>query len=116
MTDKKSKNIFAIGEYHKSVFELIDLQKSESVYHSTQMLYKLIFSSAAESHIIKESPCNKLSAKGGIPPKEKHALTDERAQKSLRRFSFAIFNFRNKSGDFCDIFIVYHKRESRSFE
>ena len=25
MTDKKSKNIFAICEYHKSVFELIDL-------------------------------------------------------------------------------------------
>ncbi len=59
------------------------LQKSESIYHSTQMLYKLIFSSAAESHIIKESPCNKLSAKGGIPPKEKHALTDEQAERLL---------------------------------
>ncbi len=29
MTDKKSKNVFAICEYHKSVFELIDLQIAE---------------------------------------------------------------------------------------
>ncbi len=29
MTDKKLKNIFAICEYHKSVFELIDLHIAE---------------------------------------------------------------------------------------
>lgn len=29
MTDKKSKNIFAICEYYKSVFELIDLHIAE---------------------------------------------------------------------------------------
>ena len=56
------------------------LQKSESIYRSTQMLYKLIFTSAVESHIIKESPCTKLSAKGGKPQKEKQALSDNQVQ------------------------------------
>lgn len=59
------------------------LQKSESVYRSTQMLYKLIFTSAKESHVIRESPCDKLSAKGGRPPKGKAALTDEQVTKLL---------------------------------
>lgn len=59
------------------------LKQSESVYHSAQMLFKLIFTSAAESHIIRESPCNKISAKGGKEPKEKEALTDEQAKKLI---------------------------------
>ena len=59
------------------------LEKSESVYRSTQMLYKLIFTSAVESRIIKESPCAKISAKGGKPQKPKEALTDEQVEKLI---------------------------------
>lgn len=59
------------------------LDKSESIYRSTQMLYKLIFTSAVESHIIKESPCKKLPAKGGKPQKIKEALSDEQVEKLL---------------------------------
>lgn len=59
------------------------LGMSESIYRSTQMLYKLIFTSAVESRVIKESPCAKLSAKGGKPQKEKQALSDEQVEKLL---------------------------------
>jgi len=58
-------------------------KKSESIYHSVQMLYKSIFASAVESNIIDSSPCEKLSAKGGIPQKAKSALTDEQVNKLL---------------------------------
>ena len=34
-------------------------QKSSSVYRSVNMLYKVIFSSAVESNIIDESPCQR---------------------------------------------------------
>ena len=50
---------------------------SQSVYRKTQMLYKMIFSSAVESHIIAKSPCDKLNPKGGKKAKEKEALTKE---------------------------------------
>ena len=50
---------------------------SQSVYRKTQMLYKMIFSSAVESHIIDKSPCDKLNPKGGKKAKEKEALTKE---------------------------------------
>lgn len=56
---------------------------SQSVYRSTQMLYKLIFTSAEESNIIRKSPCSKISAKGGKPQKLKEALTDEQVEKLL---------------------------------
>lgn len=46
-------------------------KKSASVYRSVQMLYKSIFASAEESNIIDHSPCTKLSAKGGVPQKDK---------------------------------------------
>ena len=59
------------------------LAMSESVYRSTQMLYKLIFTSAQDSNIIKCSPCAKLSARGGKAPKPKQALTDEQVEKLL---------------------------------
>ena len=59
------------------------LEKSESIYRSTQMLYKLIFTSAVDSHVINSSPCNKLSAKGGKPQKVKEALSDEQVKKLL---------------------------------
>ena len=59
------------------------LSMSESVYRSTQMLYKLIFTAAEDSNVIKKSPCAKLSAKGGKPQKVKHALSDEQVEKLL---------------------------------
>lgn len=58
-------------------------EKSNSVYRSVQMLYKAIFAAAQESHVIKETPCSKLSAKGGIPAKGKEALTDKQVKKLL---------------------------------
>lgn len=58
-------------------------QKSESIYSSTQMLYKLIFTSAKESNIISASPCDKIPAKGGKPPKGKEALSNEQVKKLL---------------------------------
>lgn len=59
------------------------LGMSQSVYRSTQMLFKLIFTSAEESDIIKKSPCCKIPAKGGKPQKDKEALTDEQVVKLL---------------------------------
>ena len=57
--------------------------QSESIYHSVQMLYKMIFHSALKSHIIDESPCDDLNPKGGRPPKERNALTAEQVQTLL---------------------------------
>lgn len=54
--------------------------RSASIYRSVQMLYKMIFTSAVESRIIDESPCNTLNPKGGKAPKEKKALTTEQVQ------------------------------------
>ena len=59
------------------------LDMSHSVYRSTQMLFKLIFTAAVDSRVISESPCKKISAKGGKPQKEKSALTDEQVDKLL---------------------------------
>ena len=59
------------------------LGMSQSVYRSTQMLYKLIFTSAVESNIITKSPADKIPAKGGKPQKVKEALTDEQVEKLL---------------------------------
>jgi integrase len=54
------------------------LSMSESVYRSAQMLYKLIFTAAEDSNVIKKSPCSKLSAKGGKPQKvKKHCLMNK---------------------------------------
>ena len=58
-------------------------KQSVSIYRSVQMLYKMIFKSAAESHIIKQSPCENLNSKGGKPPKEKTALTNEQVNTLL---------------------------------
>ncbi|MDE7011456.1 MAG: site-specific integrase [Oscillospiraceae bacterium] len=49
---------------------------STSIYRGVQMLYKMIFDSALENHIIEESPCKNLNPRGGKPPKEKAALTE----------------------------------------
>ena len=58
-------------------------KKSASVYRSVQMLYKSIFRSALESHLVDSSPCENLSAKGGKPQKDKNALTDQQVEKLL---------------------------------
>ena len=59
------------------------LDMSHSVYRSTQMLFKLIFTAAVDSKVIPSSPCDKISAKGGLPTKEKTALTDEQVEMLL---------------------------------
>ena len=58
-------------------------EKSNSVYRSLHMLYKAIFNSAVDSNIIDYSPCERISAKGGKPQKDKEALTDEQIVKLL---------------------------------
>ncbi|MBR6476928.1 MAG: site-specific integrase [Lachnospiraceae bacterium] len=58
-------------------------KKSESVYRSVNMLMKCIFESAEDSHVIDENPTKKLSNKGGIPPKDKEALTDGQVEQLL---------------------------------
>ncbi len=59
-------------------------KKSASVYKSIVLLYKSIFRTAQESHIIQENPTIHLTAKGGgIPQKDKLALTDEQAERLL---------------------------------
>lgn len=57
--------------------------KSASIYRKTQMLYKKIFSSAVASNIIDRSPCEELNPRGGMPAKEKEALTDKQMQTLL---------------------------------
>ena len=58
-------------------------EKSNSVYRSVHMLYKAIFNSAVDSNIIDYSPCERISAKGGKPQKDKDALTDDQIDKLL---------------------------------
>lgn len=59
-------------------------KKSVSVYKSVIILYKSIFRAAHESRIIHNNPTIHLSAKGGgVPQKEKTALTDEQVERLL---------------------------------
>ena len=58
-------------------------KRSEAVYSTVNMLFKSIFYSAEYSNLIKDNPTKKLNAKGGIPKKEKEALTDDQAAKLL---------------------------------
>ena len=58
-------------------------KKSVSVYRGVHMLYKAIFSSAVDSHIIDSSPCERISAKGGKPQKDREVLTDDQVEKLL---------------------------------
>ena len=57
--------------------------RSASVYRSVQMLYKLIFRSALENHLIDEDPTVGLNPKGGKAPKEKKALTEQQIRVLL---------------------------------
>ena len=69
--------------------------KSESVYRKTYMLLNQVFSSAVENGDILCNPCPKPS-KGGNPPREKVAVTDEQvkvlldATKGTRAFVFCM--------------------------
>ena len=59
-------------------------KKSASVYKSVVVLYKSIFRAAKESRIIDKNPTVYLTSKGGgVPQKEKEALTDEQAARLL---------------------------------
>ena len=58
-------------------------KRSEDVYNKVNMLFKSIFYSAEYSNLIKDNPAKNLNAKGGIPKKEKEALTDAQAEQLL---------------------------------
>lgn len=81
-----------LGDHRIAEITLDDIQMalipvsklSASVYKCVTVLYKAIFRSAKESHIILEDPTVHLSAKGGgIPKTEKTALTDDQATQLL---------------------------------
>lgn len=58
--------------------------KSASVYKSVVILYKSIFRAALESRVIDENPTVHITPKGGgIPQKEKPALTDSQVERLL---------------------------------
>ena len=59
-------------------------EKSASVYKSVNIIMKCIFNSAEDSRIIAYNPTRFLSSKGGgVPKKEREALTDEQVNKLL---------------------------------
>ena len=56
---------------------------AESTYAKINMIYKSIFYSAQDSHLITDNPAAKISASGGSPAKESDALTDEQVELLL---------------------------------
>ena len=59
-------------------------KKSASVFKSVSILYRCIFNSAEESRIIVNNPTRYIPKKnGGIPQRDREALTDEQVQKLL---------------------------------
>jgi len=58
-------------------------KKSVSVYRGVHMLFKAIFNSAVDSRIIERSPCERISAKGGKPQKDREVLSDLQITKLL---------------------------------
>lgn len=81
-----------LGDHRIAEITLDDIQMalipvsklSVSVYKCVTVLYKAIFRSATENHIIPEDPTIHLSAKGGgVPQTEKTALTDDQATQLL---------------------------------
>ena len=96
MTDYTSKVrrhiIKELGDMRMADVTLDDIQlalvpvskKSASVYKSVVVLYKSIFRAAKESRVIEKNPTVYLTSKGGgVPQKEKEALTDEQAARLL---------------------------------
>ena len=58
-------------------------KRSEDVYNKVNMLFKSIFYSAEYSNLLKDNPTKNLNSKGGIPKKEKEALTDAQVEQLL---------------------------------
>lgn len=93
-TSKVRRHIISeIGHLHMADVTPDDIQmalisvskKSESVYKSVVILYKCIFHSAKVSKIIYDDPTAYLKATGGgIPQKDKVALTDEQADRLVK--------------------------------
>lgn len=52
---------------------------SASHYRTTHMLLRRIFGAAKRNNLIATDPTDDISGKGGKPPKEKYALSDEEA-------------------------------------
>lgn len=92
-TSKVRRHIIKeLGDRRMADITLDDIQvalvpvskKSASVYKSVIILYKSIFRSAKESRVIDNNPTLYLATKGGgVPQKEKPALTDEQAERLL---------------------------------
>ena len=92
-TSKVRRHIIKeLGDMRMADVTLDDIQlalvpvskKSASVYKSVVVLYKSIFRAAKESRIIENNPTVYLTSKGGgVPQKEKEALTDEQAARLL---------------------------------
>lgn len=92
-TSKVRRHIIAeLGDMRIGDVSLDDIQlalvpvskKSASVYKSVVILYKSIFRAAKQSRIIDNDPTIYLTAKGGgVPQKDKPALTDEQAARLL---------------------------------
>ena len=92
-TSKVRRHIIAeLGDKRMGEVSLDDIQlalvsvskKSASVYKSVVILYKSIFRAAKESRIIDKNPTIYLTTKGGgVPQKDKAALTDEQVERLL---------------------------------
>ena len=92
-TSKVRRHIIAeLGDMRMGEVSLDDIQlalvsvskKSASVYKSVVILYKSIFRAAKESRIIDNNPTIYLTTKGGgVPQKDKAALTDEQVERLL---------------------------------
>lgn len=92
-TSKVRRHIIAeLGDKRMGEVSLDDIQlalvsvskKSASVYKSVVILYKSIFRAAKESRIIDNNPTIYLTTKGGgVPQKDKAALTDEQVERLL---------------------------------
>ena len=92
-TSKVRRHIIAeLGDKRMGEVSLDDIQlalvsvskKSSSVYKSVVILYKSIFRAAKESRIIDNNPTIYLTTKGGgVPQKDKAALTDEQVERLL---------------------------------
>ena len=92
-TPKVRRHIIAeLGDKRMGEVSLDDIQlalvsvskKSASVYKSVVILYKSIFRAAKESRIIDNNPTIYLTTKGGgVPQKDKAALTDEQVERLL---------------------------------
>ena len=92
-TSKVRRHIIAeLGDKRMGEVSLDDIQlalvsvskKSASVYKSVVILYKSIFRAAKERRIIDNNPTIYLTTKGGgVPQKDKAALTDEQVERLL---------------------------------